>query len=305
MLKKSDRAEQIVAKLHQVNLLVSQGQNITEAIRESGLNELTYYGPCPTADFPIAYLHIPRTAGTALSQMLARHWPKSLIFSSWQTFGAFPKDRLEKVLLVSGHFRAFQLADSAFDQFRVLTVVRDPLARAISSYRYAHRRGINIDDLDSPNMTPGMRFASSHDFVEWFHSRFGRIDRHAQLYILGANADEVVPELIERAKEPQRQMLFSQWLERAKPRLDKMLVGTFEQIELYITLLESAMALPTLSLPRVNTSDGVAVDKIDLSDSQVIEMRKILEFDYELYEYAKTRFRQLYQQQVGVEPHPD
>jgi lipoprotein-anchoring transpeptidase ErfK/SrfK len=43
MQKKRPKSEEIVAKLRQVDVLVSEGQTIAEAIRQSGLTEGTYY----------------------------------------------------------------------------------------------------------------------------------------------------------------------------------------------------------------------------------------------------------------------
>ncbi len=43
MPKKRYRPEEIVAKLRQVDVLVSQGQNIADAIRQIGVSEVTYY----------------------------------------------------------------------------------------------------------------------------------------------------------------------------------------------------------------------------------------------------------------------
>ena len=43
MPKKRYRPEEIVAKLRQVDVLVSQGQNIAETIRQIGVSEVTYY----------------------------------------------------------------------------------------------------------------------------------------------------------------------------------------------------------------------------------------------------------------------
>ncbi len=43
MPKKRYRPEEIVAKLRQVDVLVSQGQNIADAIRQTGVSEVTYY----------------------------------------------------------------------------------------------------------------------------------------------------------------------------------------------------------------------------------------------------------------------
>src|SRR5436309_11330321 len=43
MPTKHHKPEEIVAKLRQVDVLVSQGQNIADAIRQIGVSEVTYY----------------------------------------------------------------------------------------------------------------------------------------------------------------------------------------------------------------------------------------------------------------------
>ena len=43
MPRKRHKAEEIVTKLRQVDVLVSQGQGIADAIRQIGVSEVTYY----------------------------------------------------------------------------------------------------------------------------------------------------------------------------------------------------------------------------------------------------------------------
>src|ERR1700716_3551866 len=43
MARKHHKPEEIVAKLRQVDVLVSQGQNIADAICQIGVSEVTYY----------------------------------------------------------------------------------------------------------------------------------------------------------------------------------------------------------------------------------------------------------------------
>jgi len=43
MPRKRHRAEEIVAKLRQVDVLTSQGQSVLDAIRSIGVSEVTYY----------------------------------------------------------------------------------------------------------------------------------------------------------------------------------------------------------------------------------------------------------------------
>jgi transposase-like protein len=43
MARKRHKAEEIVTKLRQVDVLVSQGQSVADAIRQIGVTEVTYY----------------------------------------------------------------------------------------------------------------------------------------------------------------------------------------------------------------------------------------------------------------------
>jgi len=43
MPRKHHKPEEIVAKLRKVDVLVSQGQNIADAVRQIGVSEVTYY----------------------------------------------------------------------------------------------------------------------------------------------------------------------------------------------------------------------------------------------------------------------
>jgi len=43
MARKRYKAEEIVAKLRQVDVLTSQGQSMADAIRQIGVSEVTYY----------------------------------------------------------------------------------------------------------------------------------------------------------------------------------------------------------------------------------------------------------------------
>ena len=43
MPRKIHKPEEIVAKLHQVDVLTSQGQSVADAVRSIGITEVTYY----------------------------------------------------------------------------------------------------------------------------------------------------------------------------------------------------------------------------------------------------------------------
>ncbi len=46
-MAKRHKPEEIITKLRQVDVLVSQGSNVADAIRSIGVTEVTYYSPNP------------------------------------------------------------------------------------------------------------------------------------------------------------------------------------------------------------------------------------------------------------------
>ena len=53
MPRKKHKPEEIVAKLRQVDVLVSQGQSQADAVRSIGVNEVTYLLGCPASSSPL------------------------------------------------------------------------------------------------------------------------------------------------------------------------------------------------------------------------------------------------------------
>lgn len=236
------------------------------------MSNIPYVPPNP----PVAFLHIPRTAGTLLTQTLAQQWRRVKIFATWQEFRDFPKAKLTSLDLIAGHFYAYQIEMPLFSRFTAITILRDPLERAMSSYAFAR----NEVERGNPNVDQNMEFAAKLDFFEWFHSYYG-LTRHDQLNILGINSGEA-PRLLS----------LSQRLARAKCRLDDMLVGTVEQIDNFAGLLEKTINAPKLTVQRTNTTDG-SKDELKVTSSQLAAMKEVLALDYELYRYGRERFVKL------------
>ena len=101
-------------------------------------------GDAPAADGPdsslarLAFLHIPKTAGTSLTEVLARRWGRVRIVAECaELYAPSAAEAFRGLNLVAGPFYAFQLDLPALRGFAPVTVLRDPLDRLVSSWRFA------------------------------------------------------------------------------------------------------------------------------------------------------------------------
>lgn len=116
---------------------------------------------------PVVYVHIPKAAGTSLKNLLSRVYAGRPVFFFTPRTGeldrlrALPPDARRRVAVVAGHepfgyqdvFRGCRVSPA------VITVLREPVARVVSLFRYIHRdsehprhsefveNGVTVDDV--------------------------------------------------------------------------------------------------------------------------------------------------------------
>lgn len=97
-------------------------------------------------DPPLVFLHLPKTAGTTFNRILLRHVASDRVHAfrgedlpaQWEAFRRLPEDRRHAVDLLRGHQR-FGMHEHLRPGARYLTIVRDPVDRIVSHYRYVVR----------------------------------------------------------------------------------------------------------------------------------------------------------------------
>lgn len=220
----------------------------------------------------IAFVHVPKTAGTSLTNVLAKGWGRVRIIGQAKELDALTDEEAADLTLIAGHFFAHQLCRPCFEDFAPVTVLRDPFERLVSAWRFAHEcvaRGQQVG--------PAMAFAAQVSFSEFAFSCYGAYDRHSQVYNL-ARMPGIQPQ-----QQPMQHML-----RQAIRRLEGMHVGTADRLEDFARSLFHRFGRgDPPPMPRLNTTEEVPDDELGLSPARRRALREILAPDYQLLAHAR------------------
>lgn len=226
----------------------------------------------PTRDC-LAFVHVAKTAGTALTSVLTTRWTRARIVGTQSAFDAITTEEFESLDLVAGHFYACRLERRAVPGFHALTVLRDPFERLFSSYRFGRQFA-----LAGARVGPAMHAAGEMDFVTWCHESPAAIThRHAQLYQLGLDIGD-------NAQRISLAML----LEQAKLRLDRMMVGTVDSLDEFVAFIFRRFGheVPPPA-PRAMVSERYDPEEAGLTTAEKQALLDDLRPDFELFHHAR------------------
>lgn len=221
----------------------------------------------------ILFLHLPKTAGSALRELFAKQ------YGGHRVTLPLPTQRLDEALIryadydvISGHFHPEHGTHLPADRL-ALTVLRDPIERFLSYYNFRKY------DVSNGLVDPRVRRLPLDAYVESLGDGDIR-ELNAQthmLYPLGTDAMHVLP-WPERAVAAQR----------ALDALD--LVGVHAEIDDFVAMLGARLGWPAgVQLERVNVTQRR--DESPLSQASRRRLDEILAPDLAVYEHALKRFR--------------
>lgn len=94
----------------------------------------------------LIFIHIPKNAGTSLHRVLEANYSAWETFSfrfprahSFDTFSRLSQNQKSKLVLIKGHWPFGLHANWPSEKVRYITMLRDPLKRMVSEYRYIKR----------------------------------------------------------------------------------------------------------------------------------------------------------------------
>lgn len=181
----------------------------------------------PGRQWPIAFVHINKTAGTTFSEFLRSNFGSRAIIAP-PFYGEFEKIgiRDDRTELFWGHF-TYSMFSAQRSQAWFITFLRDPIERVISQYRSLHNPK-NLsggwDEVLPDEARTAMRFAQEATFEEFIHSEDAFIRGHIvdlQTLFLSSHSDPAHPDYLSSAMDNiERHFLFVGITERFEDAID-------------------------------------------------------------------------------------
>jgi hypothetical protein len=227
----------------------------------------------------VIFLHIPKTAGTTMLQILDRQYPPQTIFSlgsiaqeSIAQFEALSAEEKAKIRLLRGHM-AFGLHEIFPGPATYFTILRDPVARVISHYNFILRTPDHY--LHDRVVEGGLSLQAllEQDYALMLNDAQVRL-------VSGVWGDapfgQVTPEMLQTAK---------------KNLTDSFaVVGLMEEFDKTVLLLKETFNWPepVTYLRRNVSKQGMTVDT--LPPQTIARIRQVNQQDQALYEFGRDLF---------------
>lgn len=246
---------------------------------------------------PAIFLHIPKAAGSSLGRVIRRQYRASETYlidgtnvqASIQQFRRLPSSRRGQIKLLAGHMQ-FGLHAYLAAPARYITMLREPISRAISFYHYVYREPSHYlhDFVTTREM----------DLREFIERRLTVEMNNGQVRLLCNTAGAMFPdehgEIIGHGK------CTAEMLRQAKHNLEThfSVVGLTRRFDESLMLMKHAFSWGNIFYLRRNVSyDRPPLKEVAPDVIRLIEGHNQL--DIELCQHAE----QVFLRQISEEPH--
>jgi hypothetical protein len=244
----------------------------------------------------LAFLHLPRTGGTAVQHRL-----ESALAGDQVARIELPPDFLERLgelgsrRVVLGHF--FYPVVRLVGEAEVATVVREPVERSISTWEYLQWRTTHPDHglLVSRGIQTLDRFLDDSELAEHVRDNQTRllgVEYDVEAIVASLEAGEIdLAEARRLAAEAEGEAADAAMLARAKRRLERMsVVGVTEELPGFVRRLERALDLPPgpeLEPDNATPAATVALREKAYGEDVRRRLAELNRFDAELHAFAR------------------
>jgi len=221
---------------------------------------------------PIIFLHIPKTAGTTLTQPVLRHFPPDRTFilkddidAAIARFKALPHEERMRIRCLKGH-QPYGLHEYLAPGARYITILREPVARIVSHYEYVKACPHHYMHEQMKHMT----------VAEYAGSRLYGELHNGQTRLLAGVWDD----------RPLEQADYDRAIAHLERDFDW--IGLTERFDESLVMLAAAMRWPNVFYRWSNVGKGWRKSGMEPAVARAIEREN--PHDMALYEYARRRF---------------
>jgi hypothetical protein len=254
--------------------------------------------PPGTEKKKFAFVHIPKTAGMTMRAILEQKFKKDKIcpFTIYQDLVTAPREELDKYLLFRGHF-PYDILDCLLNEpFVCITILREPVARYYSYYKFMKNRPDIQQSSYLANEIPLIRKMDFGQFTASTKMALVRDGLNQQCHYLGRETPaSITLPYVDKKKQPKPEEI-----ERAKSRLANMeAFGLAERFQDSLFLLSFTFGWEPIMDTLVINASGKA-DPAEISEETQALVEEKNRPDVELYKFAQTLFETKYQNMLDI-----
>lgn len=215
---------------------------------------------------PIFFLHVPKTAGRTLLHLLTPHYnPKHVLYGDWPAITPLVKPSYR---FVAGHLYLRDVPIMQFVQHYRIVILRDPVQQAISHYYHLNERKQRDGKLQD-YLQHALDVGISESIMD---GSFERTLDTSMDHLTSFSRATVSPE--ENCGSAKTNLRYFN------------AVGFMEDYDEFIKALGAKLGFEVAEVPRINPPKWKP-EKIDLTAEAALKLRRMLELDYWLYNYAR------------------
>ena len=240
----------------------------------------------------LCLLHIPKTAGSTLTSIVDSNFHINEIFPS-STVGRFSSDELERYKLFRDHFD-YNIHRFFKKKPLYMTILRDPIERAISLYEFwkRSRERSKPDKKPMSNLLQGATLEGLEGFI-----------CHADPQVKSRTSNRQVRQLAigigGLSSDPSANFSDDELLAMAKKNLDDCLfVGLTERFQDSVFLMAYVFGWYPIADYQSLRVASKRSRKEDISQDVLDAIARVNQLDIALYEYGRERFQRDYSQMI-------